>query len=256
LDRGVQAYHEANFREAIEHLTEAVQSDPTLARALFVRGRTYQQLGQMNLALADYLAADSLESDGPTLACIGYCNNRLDLHGASIWNYEQAIGKGFANAALLNNLGFSYGQKRRNDEARACLDQAIALDPRLQAAYYNRAMLVCRHALRGHESLPDSAISDIQAAVSLGPVTPELLLEAARVYAVAAREQTRFVDLALEYLRRAFERGQDLRQCRSDRSFAALKDVPEFTRLVDHAPLPTISRTELCVVDPVNGLPE
>jgi serine/threonine protein kinase/Tfp pilus assembly protein PilF len=257
LDRGVHAYHAADFDEAIEHLNQAVQSDPTLARALFMRGRSYQRLGQVNLALADYLAASHLAPDGPTLACIGYCNNRLELHGASIWNYEMAIRNGFAPAAVLNNLGYSYGQNRRHDDARSFLDQAIELDPQLQAAYYNRAMLEFRHVLRAKttEPLPESAVADMEAAIRLGPITPELMRDAARVYAVAAREKPSFIDPALRFLQRAIEKGQDPGQFERDLAFSPLKGNPAFVSMLERTPLPPSATIELRIVDPMTNPP-
>ena len=58
------------------------------------------------------------------------------------------------------------------DAARRDLDTAIVLNPSLQAAYFNRAKLGLREALKG--ASPAAAIADVEAAVRLGPISAEL----------------------------------------------------------------------------------
>ena len=252
LQRGLIEYRHGNFRAAIKHLNESVEADPNLASAFFLRGRAYQQVDDVTAALPNYMEANRLAPDGSTFACVGYCHSLLDSHGPSIWNYEKAIENGFAPAAVLNNLGYGYGQVHREADASHYLDQAIDLDPRLQAAYYNRAMIQFRRAIRAHEPIPTSAIADMQEAVRLGPVTAELLRDTSRVYAMAAREDPACVQLAVEYLRKAIDLGQDPSPLESDSTFEAVLDVPQFVAEVQRPPSGAVPQRALRVVDPVS----
>jgi tetratricopeptide (TPR) repeat protein len=137
-ERGLDAYRHGQYDEAVEHLNRALDADPDLARAWFLRGRAHQSQGQFGAALGDFGKAYRLAPDGRTLACMGYCANQLHLHGEAALYYRQAIEAGFAPPAVHNNLGYSYLQLRKLDQAEDSLNQALGLDGRLQAATIGR----------------------------------------------------------------------------------------------------------------------
>jgi tetratricopeptide (TPR) repeat protein len=251
LQRGISYYRQDNFREAIKCLSRAVDADANLAPALFMRGRAHQQLGALNLALADYVAADGLVRDGPTLACIGYCSTLLTLHDSAIWNFKKAIEAGFDRAEVYNDLGYIYARMDKYEDARRCFDQAVARGPKLQTAYYNRAMFEFQWALEESNPIPETVIPDIQTAISLGPVTAQLLCDAARIYAVAARSDRDWIEPALRYLERSIELGQDPRPLVEDRSFFALRELPEFIACLEHPAVPSSAPRPVRVLDPV-----
>jgi hypothetical protein len=73
---------------------------------------------------------------------------------------------------------------------------ALQRDPNLQAARYNRAMLALMRWLaadakkRLEEPFPARALEDVRRAIEQGPVTGELLLDAARCCACAVVDRT------------------------------------------------------------------
>ena len=106
-----------------------------------------------------------------------------NYHEVAALQFENAIKHGFATAVVYNNLGRSYGRIKRVHEAEAMLNEAIKLDGKLQAAYYNRAMVEYQVAY-SERRCPDT--SWIEKALELGPRTADLEIDAAWIFAFAA----------------------------------------------------------------------
>jgi hypothetical protein len=105
LDRGVQAYHDGRYEQALFEFDAAVGQNPTAA-AFGNRGTALARLGALAAALADYDRAIELAPDDP----VAYVNR--------------------GNAHVL---AATYGR------AIADFSRAIELSPRHARAYYNRS---------------------------------------------------------------------------------------------------------------------
>src|SRR5262249_52828512 len=117
------------------------RAQPDLTAAQFARARAYQRSNQWAQAMAEYRKLSDQAPDGPTSACEGYCLNRQGFDGKAEPCYETAIARGFATAAVYNNLGYCYLRRTKQLEAaKANMDRALDLDLGMQAAWHNRAM--------------------------------------------------------------------------------------------------------------------
>jgi serine/threonine protein kinase len=254
LHRGQEAYRQGSYAEALTYFEKALEAEPESAWAYFYRGRAHQKLDQWDLAQADYYKADQLLQDGRIKACMGYCANRMFDHAQAVRYYTDALNLGFRSPALLNNLGYSCAQQP--DQAVAVkeyLDQAIALDGRLQAAYFNRALVESTLVEQGKHT-PEQAIRDIETAIALGPPAADLHYHAAYFYALAARQTPQNSGPALDHVEKAIALG------RPPQDFAYLKwlegvgQSPRLERLLKQAaaPLPVTSTPKL--LDPLQDV--
>jgi serine/threonine protein kinase/Flp pilus assembly protein TadD len=196
--RGVDALQKRDFKQAVAHLTKAMEfagKEPTL---LFARGRAYQHLGEIDLACRDYMAADKLTpeefpANGRYAACIGYCLSRIDRHDWAIGHYQKAIALGFAPAEVLNDLAYSQLVSGADLESvRATLQKALQQNGGLQAVHHNLARLDLKKAVRRPHYIPEEAMPHLRLAFGLGLPDQELFADAARLYVlVGYREELR-----------------------------------------------------------------
>jgi serine/threonine protein kinase len=162
LRHGWIALHQGDHLRAVEHFNQALEADDNLAEALFGRGRARQQLGDpksLQLALDDFSAAYQKTKDSKLLACKGYCFDRLGGRQEAAAEYHKALAAGFNRAEVHNNLAFGLLRAHKLEQARQCLDRALAIDAGLAAAYHNRAWLnynqattLCRPAAAGTQA--------------------------------------------------------------------------------------------------------
>jgi serine/threonine protein kinase len=260
LEQGLTAEREGRHEEAITQLDVALAAHPDFGEALFARGRARYRLAVprkqraafLLLAEEDLELAAELTGDPRAWACLGYCANGQREHIKAIARYEHAIRDGYAPAVVWNNLAYSHLHAPTVDWTRGlnCLNKAIALDPRLQAAHHNRGMAMFQLALRDNKSLPAAAYSDIEEAVRLGPITSELLRDAAYLCARLAREDSGWIVTGVEYLRRAVELGQDPRQLQADALLAELRGSPRFQELLRLTASPELATRAPRLLDP------
>jgi tetratricopeptide (TPR) repeat protein len=266
--QGQAAYQRGDYRAAVQHFSQVLEAEPNSAEALFARARAFQQLGEFSVALADYETADRTSPDGRTRACAGYCKSRLGQHGGAVTYYENAIKAGFKPAEVYNDLGHSRlrqsGLKNRI-QAKRDLDRAISIQPRLQAAYLNRARF---HLLRALEPVQPAdhvlkevkeGVKDIEQAKKLAPPTAELFIDAANLCAVAAEQDIQWNDETLMYLEQAVAHGYSPRSLAEDAQadgspLVGLSTHPRFQRLVRRPEPPSRPSVAVLVVDPIKDI--
>src|SRR5205807_9820807 len=129
---------------AIEYYTAALLNDAKFADARFARARAYLAGGFVNEAITDFkiLNKDAKEADGRYLAGLGYAYLVQEVAPAALEPLRQATQKGYATAAVLNNLArclLMTGLPEKDHQVGAAipvalqyLTQALALDPKLQ----------------------------------------------------------------------------------------------------------------------------
>lgn len=270
VESGLRLAREGRYREAVRHFNEALEAEPNNAAARLARGHAHQQLGDFNMAMQDYLEVDKRTPDGRAKAAYGYCLSRTDAPSEVALEYHLGAAKaGFENAAVYNNQGYSYlrlGDKRCN-EARACLDRAIELDPKLQAAYHNRARVALKQALSARLKFVPAAkesahyrsllagITDARKAFELGEANAELHLDVARLCALASMVEPKWAPESMASLENYLKHGGNPTTCK-DADFRTLPDQAALLKLAlrpyaRQAPVPTRR-----LVDPLETLSE
>jgi eukaryotic-like serine/threonine-protein kinase len=240
---GSASYRQGRYREAIEHLSRALEDDPGSAALHFARGRAFQRLGDFNLAIADYYASPKRDADGPTLASEGYCYCLQGNYKAALPLLRRAAAMGVASPELFNDLGYCHLQLDQLDDARRALDRAIGLDPNLQALYYNRALIPLK---RVPVAGLDQGLADIRRAVEIGPPASDLYRHAAVLFAAAGAH-----DRAIGFLRQAVEQGLDLQSVRDDFAFRDLRADPGFQELIRTPHARTTATRSVRILDPI-----
>jgi serine/threonine protein kinase len=223
--QGLQELRIAKYQTAIVHFNHALEANPNAAALLFARGQARQQLGDYPLAIVDYRAASATCQAGMIQGSLAYCFAKNRAHLEAIDCGLRAIDCGAATAEVQNNLGYCFWKLDKLRAAREHLDAALALDPHLQAAYYNRAKVTLRSVLKDGGA-PTSGIADIEQAIKLGPATSDLYFDAAYLHALDAGDP-RHKEQATRYLKKAIESGWSADAIRRDPVLSAYSPALE-----------------------------
>jgi eukaryotic-like serine/threonine-protein kinase len=224
LEQGQRLLRQQRPQEALPFLRQAVRDEQGNRRteAVFALGRAHQLAGDLPLALSLFEDVRPALKDGRVEACMAYCYARRKVHDRAVILCRQALSQRFSSAELYNNLGYSYLQSGQLKEARASLDEALRRKPGLGAAYHNRLRVTLNELL----SLPVSAQkaepnkrrrlleagrADMLTALELSPHSAEVHVSAANLLLVTDPEDSGNQRLAIEHLRKAHDRGQDLK---------------------------------------------
>jgi serine/threonine protein kinase/Flp pilus assembly protein TadD len=264
---GRAAFQAGDYQEAVEYFSRALAAEPghrdsRLARAATRLMEAESLQGQaarlkINEALPEFekLALDN-PNDGLVLACLAYCHSRLKDHPVAIILYQQASAAGLESAALFNNQALSYLITHELDKAEASLAEALRLDPELQAAYYNRAMLAHQRWLSDPSTpFPGSALADVERAIQIGPHTAKLFADAGALYAAAAYPgQEKLARRAIELLGQAIAMGYEHAHLAADPFVSQLNaDLTRIPGPIGGAATPAHS---LRLINPITELPD
>jgi eukaryotic-like serine/threonine-protein kinase len=207
-NKGRAAFDKAQYTLAIDHLTRAITADPELAEARFQRVVHLHQRS-WEAAAADFQALRDPTHDGTISACLGYAAAGRGNHLQAVGYFRLAIQQGFETAAVWNDLGHALLQVADAEKAAECFENALELDPTLQAALWNRARIELAYSASGN-GFPDT--SYIEAAIDQDPENALLNLDAAYTYAALARlsgkiERTLWEELSVDYVRQSLQLG-------------------------------------------------
>ena len=108
LTSGFEHYERGELTESLAELNKSLEEDPENAQSLYYRGRTYQKMNKLGLALDDLLASVELEP---------------------------------SNVAALEVIGWIYLKRKNYKEGIRYYSQVIELDANNAKAYHNRAGL-------------------------------------------------------------------------------------------------------------------
>lgn len=247
---GVQAYRAGQYIQAVESFNKALADSDNAAAVLFGRGWAHLRNGQVQWALGDFEKADKLAGNGRTKASIAEALARVEKPRAAalIFWYEKALKEGFETAPLLNNLGTWYLKERGSlAKAEECLKKAIAADPDLQAAHENLALLELQRCLSQPRRDPKAGLDAARKALALGNPSADLYYDAACLCALAAKEDRRCADEALQYVAKAIEYGLPPQKIRGDRLFKDLKQDAQLETILRTPCTRQISRRNLLV---------
>lgn len=213
LEQGLDHFNRGEYDQALKHLGPVVEADPGNDGAFLIRGRAYQKQRAYDLALASYMKVkEGHASFGKAQAGMGYCDALFKSFDAANLHFDRALKAGFVTPQVHNNKGYCFLENGKLDQARKCLDEAILGNRCLSAAYHNRALVNLKQRQAGGSlQLLDSAREDIDNALqhTKAPIAAALFLDAARIYAVAARNDQRFTGQVRSHLHNALTAGAD-----------------------------------------------
>ncbi len=164
-DRGSAHFDRGEIDQALADYNRSIELDSSNARAFNNRGLARQNRGRIDAALADYSAAIKLD---PTYTR-AYRNRVLlleqrgDLRGMAADYAQLAELEPRSRAGYLYRSGSALYELRDFAGARQAYDAALASDPQLVDALYERALISFA------EGNPDAAITDLTTALSYSP---------------------------------------------------------------------------------------
>jgi tetratricopeptide (TPR) repeat protein len=139
LNKGVQAYKNARYEEAIEHFQTAVNLDPSLT------------MTHMYLATA---YAQQVVPNSDTAA-----NKSLADH--AIAGYKDALQIDPSNVNAIKGIASIYFNMNRPDDAKAWQQKVLAADPKDPEAYYTIGVIDWNKARRNSlQVLADNGLTD------------------------------------------------------------------------------------------------
>lgn len=194
--RAKQLSDEGSLHDAARVYGDLLAIEPTHLRARNNLGVLYDQLGNYEAALAEYLAAEELDPDDVRLQCnIAAVQASLGRYRDAEERLGQALHTDPQNADARENLGLVYFKKGLYAEAAVELRRAAELDPSRSNAY-----LYLGEALNHMDEI-DGAMEALERSAELRP-SPRAFYTMGILY-----DRKKQPDLAEVMYRRAKELG-------------------------------------------------
>lgn len=206
-DRGDLYMARKMYREAIDTYRSAGQTAVLWNKI----GIAYHQLGELQAARKSYERAIKLDKkNADAINNVGTIFYAQKKYRTAIARYTKAISLSPNSASFWSNLGTAYYARGKFDEMTKAYTRALQLDPEVFET----------HGTVGTRML-DRSVAD----------RARYHYEIARMYAIAGKNE-----LALQYLRKAFEEGFKEKEKLQAKEFSGLRDMQEFKDLMTLEP--------------------
>ncbi len=214
------------LRAADADLTRALDLGAPATLVRFIRAKVRDKLGDSAGATADTTAIQNVvpQTEEEFLARGWY--RMGDNPQAAIADFQKALERNPRSLPAFMNLAHLHAD-RLNDTAAAkpITTRLVQLYPDLALGHANHAVVLARLGE------VDAAHQAIQRALTLSN-DPDILYQAASVYALSARHHPEFRAKALEYLRNAVRNGYtNLESLRHHPDWQSMRDTPEFQEI-------------------------
>ncbi len=249
FESGMKFYNKGEYESALKCFNESLQAKQKQHDVLFARGRAYQKASKYSLAYEDFKESFRLAPKAEVSACMGYCANKLSFHKEAIELYQKALSLGYKSPLVLHNLGYSYFQLKKLDEASSYLEEALTANSDLQASHNVLVLVYLNRAFNG-QPLAEAAFEHAKKAIELGPDTGDLYFNTALLYACAARDNPEMKHAALQYAEKAVEHGINPNKIANTPTFSMLQADQQFTKLLTKQSMEPLVKSEY-LVDPV-----
>ena len=218
---------QGKYPEAIAQYRRAIELTPDNAQAYLNLGAAYIDTGDPKLfADAEQALKKSIEL-GPSYPAYANLGNLYAVekhYPEAAAMTEKALQLNDKNYLVWNNLMVAYEWLKEEDKAsaarermRGLLEQAVKIKPQ-DALVQSRLAL-----LYAHQKLRDKAATRIQTALALAPDDPYVLEVVGSAYEIMGDRRQ-----ALEYIRRALQKGYALDQVKNDPDLQGLIADPNF----------------------------
>jgi tetratricopeptide (TPR) repeat protein len=212
LNKGVQAYKNARYEEAIDHFQQSISLDPSLLNARLYLATAYTQ---------QYIPGADTED-----------NNRMGQQ--AIDSYKSVLDKDPKNITSVKGIGYLYLNMKKFDMAKEFYRKAAELDPNDPEPYYTIGVIdwtqVYQPRMEERAKLgmrPDEALKDKKVCASLS-VKNSALIQDGKDSLGKALELRPDYDDAMAYMNLMYRESADL-QCDNPAGRAAdLKTADEW----------------------------
>jgi tetratricopeptide (TPR) repeat protein len=191
-------------------------------------GAVYIRMGRWNDAIPVLQKANEIQPDADTYSNLGTAYFILKRYDDDIKMCEKAVEMSPKDEVLEGNLADAYRSSGRTQESLTAYDNAIRLafqqlqvNPKSASVTGDLALYYMKKGDSAH------ALQYIRQARSLDRSDLQLVYSEAQIYALSDKPEK-----ALTTLREAFEKGYSPDEALSDPELAKLKDLPEFTKLL------------------------
>jgi tetratricopeptide (TPR) repeat protein len=217
LNKGVQAYKNARYEEAIEHFQTAVNLDPSLTMTHMYLATAYAQQVVPN-------------SDTPA-------NKALADH--AIAGYKNALQNDPNNVNAMKGIASIYFSLNKADDAKAWQQKVLAADPKDPEAYYTIGVIDWNKARKNSlQILADNGLTDKpdgnpglpkKACAQLAAQNGPLVDEALDVLHKAVDLRPSYED-AMAYINLAYRRKAEIECGNADARKADIQQAEEWTQ--------------------------
>jgi len=176
LNKGVQAYKNAHFEEAIDHFQKAVSLDPTLINARLYLATAYAQ---------QYIPGADTED-----------NNRMGQQ--AIDEYKSVLDKDQKNINSVKGIAYLYLQMKKFEDAKEYYRKATELDANDPEPYYSIAVIDWTQSYQPR----------MEERAKLG-LKPEEPLKDKKVCAALKDKNSAVIEDGINNLNKALEKRQD-----------------------------------------------
>lgn len=229
LNRALARQGLNKYTEAVADLTRAMDLGTSHTRAYFMRARVKELLGDREGAGCDIAEGLRLEPSGEKdWIARGVARLSRDPE-AALADFSGALKCNDRSRAALQNLAHVLAERLgRTREAVAVLDRAVTHYPDHVPTRAGRGVLLARlkQGAAAHRDAEEALSHDR---------TPPTLYQVASIYALTSCQYPEDRREALQLLSSALRKGYGLHLIDADKDWDALREDPEFRRLVEAA---------------------
>src|SRR5262245_57505145 len=163
-EKGLSAFDNRNYREAIGYFTEAIRLNPQYQNAYIYRGVAKYNLGDKRGAIEDYSRAIELNpKDAVAYNNRGVAMSDLGDKQAAIADLNKSIELDPKSSAAYHSRGAAKSDLGDKQGAVADLSRAIELNPKVAMAYFRRG------AAKYYLGDKQGAVADFSRGIELDP---------------------------------------------------------------------------------------
>ena len=199
--QGIINYKKAEYKQAINLLSQAIKINPEYSSAYNSRGDAYYRLGNYEKSQQDSSAAIRNNPNDAN----AYYDRAFSLYlvgefNGAIIDYNQAIKLNPEYANAYYGRGLARHEIKENQKAITDLDRAIALNPKFAKAYFQRGII------NREIGVTLEAIEDFSKAIKINPKYTEAYYERGKTrYAfnekpAAKKDFTKVIELDSKYV--------------------------------------------------------
>ena len=226
LSLGLRYYNRGRNPEAISAYEKALEIQPDNMWAILDLGAAYYALGELDRALAVYKKAP--KPDPTILSNSGSIYYAKGMFDEAARAFEQAVAQDPRGDIKHRNLGDVYLRLKQRDKAMEQYRIAADLTEQMRRVNAQDAQVLARHALYDAKlGRAADALQHVEQAVKLSPDDNSVLYKRAVVHCLLNQPVE-----AIEWLRRAIQKGYSQSTARSDDDLDPIKKRPEVVEML------------------------